>query len=190
MNVRPEGCGASHCGGFLGVAQLSLGWKIQLEKSMVRTTKRFAAIAALLMVLPVFGCAIDPSPHARYPTYAISVYNSTTGSLRECRLWWPLGGKEWWAFDGAVDAGGYAENVLQPDPIPKSATLQWKTPDGVFHRHEVEITSKVQGGDRFTGTIWVEFFDLTDNGCRVMAISDSERHRQGEEGVFYPPSRR
>ena len=59
---------------------------------------------------------------------------------------------------------------LQPDPIPARVRLQWTTPDGVRHNRLVEVAARIADIAAFTGVIWIEFVDVSDDGFRVVVV--------------------
>jgi len=134
-------------------------------------------LVQFLCLLTVTGCnwgRPDWLTPVRNPEYSFGFYNATKGDLDYVKAEWQAVGHPWRAGGGHVSSGIGATDAFEPDPIPDRVTLSWTTPDGIAHKRDVAVASKVDNINHFTGTIWIKFVDLTDDGFRVIPMTKAE----------------
>jgi hypothetical protein len=135
---------------------------------------------------PTAGDAPPPRrPTPRNPPYSIGFYNATNQRLDEVFARWSVKGFPWLAGAGILSPdpqhyGQGASSDFQPDPIPQSVTLTWKTPDGQRHERLMAVAEKVKDLKGFAGTI---YFKFTDAGWVVVPLTDEEMHRAKKRGA-------
>ena len=142
-------------------------------------------LTAFIVFLCV-GCGssiFDSGPHARWPDYAMGYANRTKGTLSDVGAHWKWKGQDYEWGGGEFGLGTIKQYHGAPDPIPASALVTWKTPDGKQHSQTVEVAEKIPNISWWAGTIW---FKITDNGVEVIPLSDQEMHKLAQAQKEYP----
>lgn len=150
----------------------------------MRQMTTFLLLTLLAWSFP--GCGpllLDAGPHARSPEYAIGFANRTPVEYTEVRVEWTSGGVKYSPSAGRLSTDSRKEDNEAPDPIPDSATVVWKTPNGKEHRQTVIVAKKIKNIATWTGTVWFKF---TDNGVEVVPLSKKEMDDLADARKDYP----
>ena len=73
--------------------------------------------------------------------YSVAIENRTGRQITDADLFYR--GANFLAIGGSIAPGSGGVHLAVRAPIPESATVQWRTPDGVLHRQEVEVRRNV-----------------------------------------------
>ena len=153
--------------------------------------ERIILVIKFIGFIALAGC--DPwgrlrdLPPVRNPEYSFGFYNATKKDLNYVKADWLVGGRPWRAGGGFLSSGIGSTDAFEPDPIPERVRLSWMTPDRIVHNRDVAVASKVDDIKHFTGTIWIKFVDLTDDGFRVLPMTNAEADsRAGQHKSIYP----
>lgn len=144
---------------------------------------RLLGLSVLLLNLGCVSSLLGSGPHARWPFYAIGFANRTSELLSDVRSEWVANGVKYAPSAGFLGTNSTKEDNEAPDPIPESATVIWKTPDGKEHRQTLIVAKKIKNISTWTGTVWFKF---TEKGVEVVPLSKKEMDDLADARKDYP----
>jgi len=115
-----------------------------------------------LLVISVLAAAI--SGCRTTSDYNVSIRNVGGSVINDAHVSY----SDFQSVGGIIVPGGGCKHLFPDHPIPETATVEWRTEDGVMHREEVEVLKLVPKG--FRGDIQFEIDD--DNSVTVRLIPE------------------
>ena len=107
---------------------------------------RLPSVLGLAAALALVCCA------SMRPSYTIEIWNSTGESVKEVEVYW----EGFQTGGGSMTRLGRAGHEFIDVPLPRQATVSWRTRDGVTVKREVEIPEGLPRN--FKGTLVFELF--------------------------------
>ena len=121
--------------------------------------RTFGRVWCVMILMAFWGCTSMQS----YP-YDVSIKNGGRVALTDANVVYG----QFKSGGGNLLSGSTSVYSHPEYPIPREATVEWRTPDGTLHKKTVEVKSVVPKD--FKGEIQFEIDD--DNGVTVRAISE------------------
>ena len=112
--------------------------------------------------------------------YSMAFYNGTTQRLNGVQY---VDSPEF--VSGGVMDPGIDKSCTVSGPVQPTATIQWRTADGVMHEQSVALCSVVPNPDHFRGTV---FFEITDDGVHVVPWTEDQWEKTHKRLPWGPSS--
>lgn len=119
-------------------------------------TKRFS-LMFLLGAFLLGGCGVED--------YNVVIKNVGTRTIDDAHVLYG----QFRSIGGILPPGIYAGHGHPEYSIPSKATVEWRTEDGVMHRQDVEVKSRIPKG--FHGDIQ---FEISDNNTVTISVIPHE----------------
>ena len=136
----------------------------------------FLRVAFALVLGGPTGCALESDS----PEYTMGFHNETTTRIADARVDWHERGVAHYDGGGELVPDQDKVSHQDPRPIPRNATVTWKTADGKAHSQEVEIARLIADPTKFSGTIYFKF--LKDNRVSVVPMTYKEIEQMADQG--------